>query len=169
LIARRNTKDNRKRKHNKIRTAPHRIALNQISKDAYQSQSNKQQSTSYRHMFTICPYSPRRNGLPDFSLLPTIQITIYQGAIHRHYFIPDLSNDKALTCGIVSTNCKQKQIGYSSILTTKSLFFNLAHDMESARSGSRGYGLIQHLVRNIHISRVVNPSRTAYLVSSATL
>ena len=51
----------------------------------------------------------------------------------------------------------------------KPIFFNLAHDMVSARSGSRGYGLIQHSVRNAYVSRVVNPSRTAYLVSSATL
>ena len=47
--------------------------------------------------------------------------------------------------------------------------FNLVDDMEAARSGSRGYRLIQHTVRNTYVSRVVNPSRTAYLVSSATL
>jgi hypothetical protein len=47
--------------------------------------------------------------------------------------------------------------------------FNLAQDMVSARIGGLVYGHIRRQARNAHVSRVVNPSRTAYLVSSATL
>jgi len=45
LIVKEEYKNNRKRKDNKIRTAPHRIALIKISKDAYQAQSIRQLAT----------------------------------------------------------------------------------------------------------------------------
>jgi hypothetical protein len=38
-------KNNRKINHNRIRTAPHRIAMFKISKDAYQAQSNSRLAT----------------------------------------------------------------------------------------------------------------------------